>query len=110
MLLSAANSGHKVSVKKVLPAEDLVLIQGPPGTGKTTVIAKICYQITLRGGRTLITYQANLAVDNALSRLVYNPIIQAVRKGKSEEVGEEGQAFLEAQVIDRWLSNTTTDC
>jgi MoxR-like ATPase len=110
LLLCAANSRQKVSVEKVLPAEDLVLIQGLPGTGKTTVIAEICYQITLRGGRTLITSQANLAVDNTLSRLVYNPIIQAVRKGKSEKVGEEGQAFLEAQVIDRWLSNTTTDC
>ncbi|MBD2292643.1 AAA family ATPase [Anabaena sphaerica FACHB-251] len=110
LLLSAANSGQKNSVEKVLSAEDLVLIQGPPGTGKTTVIAEICYQIALRGGRTLITSQANLAVDNALSRLVHNPVIRAVRKGKAERVGEEGQAFLEDQVIDRWLENTATDC
>lgn len=110
LLLSAANPGQKASVEKVLAAEDLVLIQGPPGTGKTTVIAEICYQIALLGGRTLITSQANLAVDNALSRLVHNPVIRAVRKGKSEKVGEEGQAFLEDQVIDRWLANTATDC
>ncbi|TAF07733.1 MAG: DNA helicase [Nostocales cyanobacterium] len=110
LLLSAANSGQKASVEKVLAAEDLVLIQGPPGTGKTTVIAEICYQIALRGGRTLITSQANLAVDNALSRLVHNPVIRAVRKGRAEKVGEEGQAFLEDQVIDRWLGNTATDC
>jgi ABC-type branched-subunit amino acid transport system ATPase component len=110
LLLSSANPGQKLSVEKVLSAEDLVLIQGPPGTGKTTVIAEICYQIALRGGRTLITSQANLAVDNALSRLVHNPVIRAVRKGKAEKVGEEGQAFLEDQVINNWLENTATDC
>ncbi|MEH2069575.1 MAG: translation initiation factor IF-2 N-terminal domain-containing protein [Nostoc sp.] len=110
LLLSAANPGQKAAVEKVLAAKDLVLIQGPPGTGKTTVIAEICYQIALRGGRTLIASQANLAVDNALSRLVHNPVIRAVRKGKAEKVGEEGQPFLEDQVIDKWLNNTANDC
>ncbi len=86
------------------------MIQGPPGTGKTTVIAEICYQIALRGGRTLIASQANLAVDNALSRLVHNPVIRAIRKGRAEKVGEEGQPFLEDQVIGTWLDNTATDC
>ncbi|WP_414528748.1 AAA domain-containing protein [Nodularia chucula] len=110
LLLSAANAGQKAAVEKVLAAEDLVLIQGPPGTGKTTVIAEICYQIALRGGRTLIASQANLAVDNALSRLVHNPVIRAVRKGRAERVGEEGQPFLEDQVIGTWLENTAHDC
>ncbi|MEH2141809.1 translation initiation factor IF-2 N-terminal domain-containing protein [Nostoc sp.] len=110
LLLSSANPGQKAAVEKVLAAKDLVLIQGPPGTGKTTVIAEICYQIALRGGRTLIASQANLAVDNALSRLVHNPVIRAVRKGRAEKVGEEGQPFLEDQVIGRWLENTATDC
>jgi len=110
LLLSTANAGQKAAVEKVLSAEDLVLIQGPPGTGKTTVIAEICYQVALRGGRTLITSQANLAVDNALSRLVHNPVIRAIRKGRAEKVGEEGQPFLEDQVIGTWLQNTATDC
>ncbi|MGI2909139.1 AAA domain-containing protein [Tolypothrix sp. VBCCA 56010] len=110
LLLSSANPGQKAAVEKVLAAEDLVLIQGPPGTGKTTVIAEICYQVALRGGRTLIVSQANLAVDNALSRLVHNPAIRAVRKGKAEKVGEEGQPFLEDRVIGTWLENTATDC
>ncbi|MFB2737853.1 AAA domain-containing protein [Umezakia ovalisporum] len=110
LLLSSANNGQKAAVEKVLASEDLVLIQGPPGTGKTTVIAEICYQIALRGGRTLIASQANLAVDNALSRLVHNPVIRAVRKGRAERVGEEGQPFLEDQVINRWLKNTAADC
>ncbi|WP_339379190.1 AAA domain-containing protein [aff. Roholtiella sp. LEGE 12411] len=110
LLLSSANPGQKAAVETVLAAKDLVLIQGPPGTGKTTVIAEICYQVALRGGRTLIASQANLAVDNALSRLVHNPVIRAVRKGRAEKVGEEGQPFLEDQVIGRWLQNTATDC
>jgi uncharacterized protein (UPF0147 family) len=110
LLLSSANPGQKAAVETVLSAEDLVLIQGPPGTGKTTVIAEICYQVALRGGRTLIASQANLAVDNALSRLVHNPVIRAIRKGRAEKVGEEGQPFLEDQVIGTWLENTATDC
>lgn len=110
LLLSSANAGQKAAVEKVLASEDLILIQGPPGTGKTTVIAEICYQIALRGGRTLIASQANLAVDNALSRLVHNPVIRAVRKGRAERVGEEGQPFLEDKVIGTWLENTATDC
>lgn len=110
MLLSSANPGQKAAVETVLAAEDLVLIQGPPGTGKTTVIAEICYQVALRGERTLIASQANLAVDNALSRLVHNPVIRAVRKGRAEKVSEEGQPFLEDQVIGTWLQNTATDC
>lgn len=110
LLLSSANPGQKAAVETVLSSEDLVLIQGPPGTGKTTVIAEICYQVALRGGRTLIASQANLAVDNALSRLVHNPVIRAIRKGRAEKVGEEGQPFLEDQVIGTWLDNTASDC
>nr|WP_292873634.1 translation initiation factor IF-2 N-terminal domain-containing protein [Nostoc sp. LPT] len=110
LLLFSANPSQKAAVEMVLASEDLVLIQGPPGTGKTTVIAEICYQVALRGGRTLITSQANLAVDNALSRLVHNPVIRAVRKGNAEKVAEEGQPFLENRVISTWLENTATDC
>ena len=110
LLLSSANPSQKAAVEMVLAAEDLVVIQGPPGTGKTTVIAEICYQVAIRGGRTLITSQANLAVDNVLSRLVHNPVIRAVRKGNAERVGVQGQPFLEDRVIGTWLENTATDC
>jgi len=110
LLLPSGNANQVAAVEKVLAVPDLALIQGPPGTGKTTVIAEICYQVALRGGRTLIASQANLAVDNALSRLVHNPVIRAVRKGKAEKVQEEGEAFLEERVIDTWLKNTANDC
>jgi hypothetical protein len=43
----------------------------PRKTGKTTVVVKISYEAELRGERALIGSQANLAVDNALSRLIH---------------------------------------
>ncbi|MBW4574155.1 MAG: AAA family ATPase [Aphanothece sp. CMT-3BRIN-NPC111] len=110
LLLKAANENQKIAVETVLAAPDIALIQGPPGTGKTTVIAEICYQVALRGGRTLIASQANLAVDNALSRLTHNPAIRAVRKGNANSVSPEGEPFLEHQVISTWLKNTSSDC
>lgn len=110
LLLPAANPDQIAAVETVLSAPDIVLIQGPPGTGKTTVIAEICYQIALRGGRTLIASQTNLAVDNALSRLVHNPCIRALRKGKADKVQEEGQPFLEDNAIGTWLQKTAADC
>ncbi|KYC41927.1 DNA helicase [Scytonema hofmannii PCC 7110] len=110
LLKRDANPDQIAAVEAVLSAPDMVLIQGPPGTGKTTVIAEICYQVALRGGKTLITSQANLAVDNALSRLVHSPVIRALRKGKAEKVQEEGQPFLEDNVIGTWLQNTADDC
>ncbi|TAD93792.1 MAG: helicase, partial [Oscillatoriales cyanobacterium] len=110
LLLSGANDDQIAAVEAVLSAPDLVLIQGPPGTGKTTVIAEISYQVALRGGRTLIASQANLAVDNALSRLIHSPVIRALRKGRAERVEEEGLPFLEDKVIGNWLRNTADDC
>ncbi len=110
LLLQNTNSSQKVAVEIALSAPDLALIQGPPGTGKTTVIAEICYQVAIRGGRTLITSQANLAVDNALSRLHQNPAIRAVRKGNRDSVGPEGEPFLEERVVQTWLSSTSADC
>ncbi|MDV2993709.1 MAG: hypothetical protein N4J56_003363 [Chroococcidiopsis sp. SAG 2025] len=110
LLLKTANSDQVAAVETVLSAPDMVLIQGPPGTGKTTVIAEICYQVALRGGRTLIASQANLAVDNALSRLIHNPVIRALRKGRANRVEEEGLPFLEERVIGTWLANTANDC
>ncbi len=110
LLLPHANAEQIESVETVLSSPDMVLIQGPPGTGKTTVIAEICFQVARRGGKTLIASQANLAVDNALSRLIHHPIIRALRRGKAERVEEEGLPFLEDNVIETWLQNTSSDC
>ena len=111
LLLKEANTHQIEAVQAVLDTEDLILIQGPPGTGKTTVIAEICYQVAMRGGRTLIASQANLAVDNALSRLSHHPLLRPLREGNlGSKVGKEGESFLEHNVIDRWLEKTAFDC
>ncbi len=111
LLLSEANETQIAAVEAVLAAEDLILIQGPPGTGKTTVIAEICYQVARRGGRTLVVSQANLAVDNALSRSAHHPLLRPLREGDARtRVGREGEPFLAHRVIDRWLENTAADC
>ncbi len=104
------NDGQLAAVEGALNAPDLFLIQGPPGTGKTTVIAEICYQNALRGQRTLIASQANLAVDHALSKLIHHPRIRALRRGRAERVEVEGAPFLEDKVVGTWLAKTAQAC
>ncbi len=110
LLQPRLNAGQHAAVEGALNAPDLFLIQGPPGTGKTTVIAEICYQNALRGQRTLIASQANLAVDNALSRLVHHPRIRALRRGRADRVEVEGAPFLEDKVVGTWLAKTAESC
>ncbi|MCJ7549781.1 MAG: AAA family ATPase, partial [Anaerolineae bacterium] len=104
------NEGQLRAVEGALNAPDLYLIQGPPGTGKTTVIAEICYQVAMRGGRTMVASQANLAVDHAMSRLVHHPSIRALRRGRAERVEEEGKPYLEDYVIGTWLDKVSKEC
>lgn len=98
------------AINGALESEDLYLIQGPPGTGKTTVISELCYQNAIKGRKTLIVSQTNLAVDNALSKLCNHPKIRALRKGNVQLVQEEGIQFVEDNVIKTWLSNTLNLC
>lgn len=109
LLGEKVNPDQKIAVEKALSAPDLMLIQGPPGTGKTTVIAELCYQMAKQGKRCLVASKQNLAVDNALSRLVHNRSIRAIRAGNMSRVEEEGRKFSEAEVIRTWLGNTSKE-
>lgn len=104
MLSKNMNSEQITAVEGALNAEDLYLIQGPPGTGKTTVIAEICYQNAIRGLKTLIVSQSNLAVDNAISRVMNHGDIRVLRKGDTSRVEEEGLPFVEDNVVGTWIS------
>ncbi|MFP2908566.1 AAA domain-containing protein [Pyxidicoccus sp. 3LFB2] len=104
------NPGQAEAVAKALAAPDLCLIQGPPGTGKTTVIAELCLRVTAEGGRVLVASQANLAVDNALSRLADRPGIRRLRLGNADKVEEDYQDFLADRVVDRWFSTISEAC
>lgn len=104
------NPEQKEAVAKALAAPDLCLIQGPPGTGKTTVIAELCLRVVREGGRVLVASQANLAVDNALSRLDDRPEIRRLRLGNMERIDEDYRDFLEANVVEHWFSTMTSAC
>lgn len=103
---NSLNKYQRKAVTGALEAEDLYVIQGPPGTGKTTVISEICYQNVKRGLKTLIASQSNLAVDNALGRLLSNKDIRILRYGRTDSIEEEGKKFIEENVAEYWKAQT----
>lgn len=111
------NESQESAVVKSLYAEDLCLLQGPPGTGKTTVIAELIWQHIRKkqSTRIMLTSQTNLAIDNALSRLLgefikstrsemwrYMHLIKPLRIADSDNVDEEGLPFYPER-IDKWV-------
>ncbi|WP_422122473.1 AAA domain-containing protein [Planococcus sp. X10-3] len=100
------NEFQQQAVSGAIAAEDLYVIQGPPGTGKTTVISEICLQNAKKGMRTLVASQSNLAVDNALGRLLSNKDIRILRVGRTESIEEEGKKFIEENVGQYWKDST----
>lgn len=108
--LQKLNERQMVAVKKALIASDIFLLQGPPGTGKTTVIAELAFQVTLKGGSILISSQTNLAVDNALDRLLNVPHLRPLRVGATHRITAQGMQFLPENVTMRWLKAITEAC
>ncbi|WP_301108109.1 AAA domain-containing protein [Sporosarcina sp.] len=100
------NEFQREAVTGAMKAHDLYVIQGPPGTGKTTVISEICYQNVKAGLRTLVASQSNLAVDNALGRLLTDPKTRILRYGRSESIEEEGKRFIAENVALHWRNET----
>ncbi|KXH81950.1 AAA domain-containing protein [Sporosarcina sp. HYO08] len=100
------NEFQQEAVAGAMNANDLYVIQGPPGTGKTTVISEICYQNVKAGLKTLVASQANLAVDNALGRLLSDSDIRILRYGRTESIEEEGKKFIEENVAHYWKEQT----
>lgn len=100
------NEFQREAVTGAMSANDLYVIQGPPGTGKTTVISELCHQLMKAGQRTLVASQSNLAVDNALGRLLSDPGIRILRYGRTESIEEEGKRFIEENVALHWRDET----
>lgn len=100
------NQFQQQAVTGAMTSNDLYVIQGPPGTGKTTVISEICHQNVKAGLRTLVASQANLAVDNALGRLLSHQDIRILRYGRTESIEEEGKKFIEENVALNWKNET----
>lgn len=103
---TSLNEFQEEAVIGAMNASDVYVVQGPPGTGKTTVISEICNQAVKAGMRTMIASQANLAVDNALGRLLNNQDIRILRYGRTESIEEEGRKFIEENVAEHWRAQT----
>jgi superfamily I DNA and/or RNA helicase len=106
LLNKRINDSQKQAIIKTLLAEDLALIQGPPGTGKSTAIAEIIWQHIRRNPkeRILLTSETNLAVDNAIDRIVNNShnLVKPIRFGDEEKMEMEGRQF-SIDVMKRWV-------
>jgi RecA/RadA recombinase len=92
----AYNEDQKDAIGKALAENTVTCILGPPGTGKTSVIAELAMQMTKQGKRVLISSQTNLAVDNALERLVNQPGIFPVRLGRLEALKLSPELHIDA--------------
>lgn len=112
------NESQRKAVLAAMHCSDLALLQGPPGTGKTTVIAEIIWQIISQNPKhkILLTSETNLAVDNALDRLLntkgvnqnlvhYTTLIKPLRFGKAGKMDEEGAKYSVDRIMT-WLDST----
>lgn len=70
-------------VEKALATPDIALLEGPPGSGKTTAICELVLQCIRRGQRVLLCASTNVAIDNALEKLLQRASdeVYAVRIG-----------------------------
>ena len=111
LLNSHVNESQKQAIIKAMFAEDLAVIQGPPGTGKSTAIAELIWQLVRKGlqqgnkrERILLTSETNLAVDNAISRIVNSKtnLVKPVRFGGEEKLESEGLQF-SIELMKRWV-------
>lgn len=93
----ANNEPQKEAIAKAILAPDLSLIQGPPGSGKSTAIAELIWQHVRENQNTriLLTSETNLAVDNAIDRVVnpYHNLVKPIRIGDESRLETEGLQF-----------------
>jgi superfamily I DNA and/or RNA helicase len=112
LLNKRVNEPQKQAILKTLIAEDLALIQGPPGTGKSTAIAEIIWQHIRNDSkeRILLTSETNLAVDNAIDRIVnkYHNLVKPIRLGGEDKLETEGRQF-SIETMKRWVENGVTE-
>ncbi|HPT01402.1 MAG TPA: AAA domain-containing protein [Bacteroidales bacterium] len=108
LLNKQVNDSQKHAIIKTLLAEDLVIIQGPPGTGKSTAIAEIMWQHIRKNAneRILLTSETNLAVDNAIDRIVNknHNLVKPIRFGDEDKLEIEGRQF-SLDLMKKWVEN-----
>ncbi len=111
LINSKINESQKDAILKCLFAKDLAVIQGPPGSGKSTAIAELIWQLIRTGfkqgkrERILLTSETNLAVDNAISRIVNSKmnLVKPIRFGDEEKLESEGLLF-SIELMKKWVA------
>lgn len=100
------NDSQREAVVAALNARDLCLLQGPPGTGKTTVIAELIWQFICQNQnqKILLTSETNLAVDNAIEKLINkeHTLVKPLRFGKDAKFEEEGKKYSFNRIM-KWV-------
>lgn len=78
---------------------DFLAIEGPPGTGKTTTIAVAVCELVKKGFKVLITSHTNVAIDNALEKIIeICPECKdyVVRLGHPAKIGPKIRPFMDS--------------
>ncbi|WP_196889846.1 AAA domain-containing protein [Aureivirga sp. CE67] len=100
------NDSQRKAVLSALNCTDLALLQGPPGTGKTTVIAEMIWQMVRvnQEQKILLTSETNLAVDNALEKLLNknHTLVKPIRFGRASKFEEEGKKYAFERIM-KWI-------
>ena len=113
LLNKRINESQKAAIIKAMFADDMAVIQGPPGTGKSTAIAELIWQLIRRGNfqgnkkeKILLTSETNLAVDNAISRIVnsHTNLVKPIRFGGEEKLESEGLMF-SIELMKKWVEH-----
>lgn len=102
------DAAKRTAVSRAISAEDVMLIQGPPGTGKTVAIAELVLQILQkdRQARILLVSQSNVALDQAIEKIVQlDPQVALARIARVEDkVSDVGKNWLLRPRTSEWRS------
>ena len=86
----------------------IFVLKGYAGTGKTTVIAELIWQMISKNQnqKILLTSETNLAVDNALEKLLNkeHTLVKPLRFGKDTKFEEEGKKYSINRIM-KWLDD-----